>query len=60
MEVGIGVGVGLSLLLVIYRSAFPRIAILGRLPNTEIYRCVPCTLGLLCTLASAGGLAGEG
>ena len=38
VEVGIGVSVGLSLLLVIYKSAFPRISTLGRLPGTDIYR----------------------
>ncbi len=38
VEIGIGVGVGLSLLLVIYKSAFPRISQLGRLPGTTVYR----------------------
>ena len=30
--------VGLSLVMVIYKSAFPRISTLGRLPGTDIYR----------------------
>ena len=38
MEIGIGIGVGLSLLMVIYKTAFPRITTLGRLPGTAIYR----------------------
>ena len=38
MEIGIGVGVGVSLLLVIYKTAFPRITQLGKLPGTSVYR----------------------
>ncbi len=38
VEVGIGIGVGLSLAIVIYKSAFPRIAVLGRLPDSTMYR----------------------
>lgn len=38
IELGIAVGVGLSLLMVIYRSASPHVAILGRLPGTQYYR----------------------
>ena len=38
VEIGIGIGVGLSLLLVIYKTAFPRITTLGRLPGTSIFR----------------------
>lgn len=38
VEIGIGVGIGVSLLLVIYKSAFPHIAQLGRLPESTIYR----------------------
>ena len=38
VEIGIGIGVGLSLLMVIYKTAFPRITTLGRLPGTTIYR----------------------
>ena len=38
VEVGVGVGVGVSLVIVIYKTAFPRISTLGRLPETEIYR----------------------
>lgn len=40
MEIGIIVSVCVSLLLVIYKTAFPRITVLGKLPGTEIYRWV--------------------
>lgn len=38
IELGIATGVGLSLIMVIYRSASPHVAILGRLPGTQYYR----------------------
>mmetsp|Transcript_14528 Transcript_14528/g.41370 ORF Transcript_14528/g.41370 Transcript_14528/m.41370 type:complete len:699 (+) Transcript_14528:1100-3196(+) len=38
VEIGILVGVGVSLILVIYKTAFPRITSLGKLPQTNIYR----------------------
>ena len=38
VEIGILVGVGVSLVLVIYKTAFPRITSLGKLPDTNIYR----------------------
>ncbi|KAI7843852.1 hypothetical protein COHA_002403 [Chlorella ohadii] len=38
VEIGIGIGVGVSLVVVIYRTAFPRITTLGRLPGTSIFR----------------------
>ncbi|PSC69015.1 sulfate transporter [Micractinium conductrix] len=40
VEIGIAVGVGLSLVLVIWKTAFPRISQLGRLPGTSVYRSV--------------------
>jgi sulfate transporter 4 len=40
VEIGILVGVALSLLILVYRAAFPRIATLGKLPETNIYRNV--------------------
>ena len=40
IEQGIVVGVVLSLTMVIYRSAYPHIASLGKLPNTNYYRNV--------------------
>lgn len=38
VELGLGIAVGLSLLLVIFESAYPHTAILGRLPGTSQYR----------------------
>jgi MFS superfamily sulfate permease-like transporter len=38
VEIGIGVGIGVSLALVLFKSTFPSIVVLGRLPGTEIYR----------------------
>ncbi|MEM0995826.1 MAG: solute carrier family 26 protein [Bacteroidota bacterium] len=40
IELGIGVGVALSLIMVIYRSAYPHVAELGRLAGTPYYRNV--------------------
>lgn len=37
---GIGLGVVLSLALVVYRTSYPHIATLGKLPNSDIYRNV--------------------
>ncbi|XP_059456986.1 probable sulfate transporter 4.2 [Corylus avellana] len=38
IEIGVLVGVGVSLAFVIYESANPHVAVLGRLPGTTIYR----------------------
>lgn len=38
VEVGLAISIGLALLMVIYESAFPRISVLGCLPQTTIYR----------------------
>ena len=40
IELGIGLGVILSLVMVIYRSAYPHIASLGKVPHTQYYRNV--------------------
>ena len=40
IELGIGVGVILSLAMVIFRSTRPHIAVLGKVPGTNIYRNV--------------------
>ena len=39
VEVGLSLSIGLALMLVIYESAFPPVPILGRLPESTIYRC---------------------
>lgn len=38
VEIGLLAGVVVSLVLVLYKTAFPRIASLGRLPGTRVYR----------------------
>ena len=38
VELGLGIAVGLSLMVVIFESAYPHTAILGRLPGTTEYR----------------------
>lgn len=38
VEIGIGAAVGISLITFIYKSAFPKISLVGRLPGTDIYR----------------------
>jgi len=40
VEIGIGIAVCISLLLVLYESAYPHMAVLGRLNGTTIYRNV--------------------
>ncbi len=40
VELGLGISVGISLLLVIFESAYPHTAVLGRLPGTHHYRNV--------------------
>ncbi|CAK9858862.1 unnamed protein product [Sphagnum jensenii] len=40
IEIGVLIGVGLSLAFVIYESANPHMAVLGRLPGTTVYRNV--------------------
>ncbi len=38
IEIGLGISIGLALLIVIYESAFPHMALLGRIPGTGVYR----------------------
>eukprot|EP00951_Prasinocladus_malaysianus_P000058 scaffold455_cov45-Prasinocladus_malaysianus.AAC.1 len=38
VEIGLAIAVGLAMLIVIYQSAFPNTAILGRIPRTTVYR----------------------
>eukprot|EP00878_Enallax_costatus_P037535 GHUV01042404.1.p1 GENE.GHUV01042404.1~~GHUV01042404.1.p1 ORF type:complete len:105 (+),score=13.79 GHUV01042404.1:261-575(+) len=40
VETGLAIAIGLALLIVIYESAFPHTALLGRVGNTTIYRNV--------------------
>ncbi len=38
VDIGLGVSIGLSIVLALYKSAFPKTSILGRLPETTVYR----------------------
>ena len=38
VEEGIAIGVLLSLIMIIYRSVYPHFAVLGKIPETQIYR----------------------
>ena len=40
IEIGIGIGVFLSLAIIIYRTTRPHIAVLGKVPDTNLYRNV--------------------
>ena len=40
IEIGLGIAIGLAVLIVIYESAFPHTALLGRIPGTGVYRNV--------------------
>jgi len=40
VEIGLAIAVTVSLLIVIYESAYPHIAVLGRLPGSTVYRNV--------------------
>ena len=38
VEIGLATSIGLALLIVVTETAFPSISVLGRLPDTEVYR----------------------
>ncbi|KXZ46976.1 hypothetical protein GPECTOR_39g470 [Gonium pectorale] len=40
IEIGLGIAIGLAMLIVIYESAFPHTALLGRIPGSGVYRNV--------------------
>lgn len=40
VEIGLAISIGLALMIVIYESAFPHTALLGRVGHTTIYRNV--------------------
>ncbi|GLC36560.1 Proton/sulfate cotransporter 2 [Pleodorina starrii] len=40
IEIGLGIAIGLALLIVIYESAFPHTAMVGRIPGSSVYRNV--------------------
>lgn len=40
VEIGLAIAIGTSILLVLYKTGFPHMAVLGRLPQTTVYRNV--------------------
>lgn len=46
VEKGLAIAIGLSVLIVLYKTGFPHIAVLGRLPGTTVYRYVPYLLSI--------------
>ena len=39
VEIGLAIAIGLSIAIILYKTAFPHTAVLGRLPQTTVYRC---------------------
>ena len=50
VEIGLAIAIGTSIVLVLYKTGFPHMAVLGRLPQTTVYRWV---LPELCLLLNA-------
>lgn len=40
VEIGLAISIGLSVVIVLYKTGFPHLAVLGRLPSTTVYRNV--------------------
>ena len=38
VEIGLAIAIALSVLIVLYKTGFPHLAVLGRLPSTTVYR----------------------
>ena len=38
VEIGLAISIGLSVVIVLYKTGFPHMAVLGRLPGTTVYR----------------------
>ena len=38
VDIGLGISIGTSVVLALYKSAFPKTSMLGRLPDTTVYR----------------------
>ena len=48
VDIGLGISIGTSVVLALYKSAFPKTSMLGRLPDTTVYRYCHCYLLLHC------------
>ncbi len=38
VDIGLGISIGVSVILALYKSAFPKTSVLGRLPETTVFR----------------------
>ena len=58
VEIGLGIAIGLAIMLVVYQSAFPHTAVLGRLPETRALPLLPhvWAVHLLCVVHAFGVL----
>lgn len=56
VEIGLAIAIGTSILLVLYKTGFPHMAVLGRLPQTTVYRWARQLLHELCSLLSAAAV----
>jgi MFS superfamily sulfate permease-like transporter len=39
VDIGLGISIGVSVFLALYKTAFPKTVVLGRLPETTVFRC---------------------
>jgi hypothetical protein len=60
VEIGLAISIGLALMIVIYESAFPHTALLGRVGRTTIYRNVKQFPDSQVTAGGASKLRGDG
>ena len=58
VELGLGIAVGISLMLVVFESAYPHTAVLGRLPGTTEYRNIKVSKSFDCLMTVENFLFG--
>ena len=56
VEIGLAIAIGTSIVLVLYKTGFPHMAVLGRLPQTTVYRWAGRSLPELRFLLSAAAV----
>jgi len=55
VEIGLAIAIGLSVGIVLYKTGFPHMAVLGRLPSTTVYRYIdPLLFTDICTVCGSG------
>ena len=50
VEIGLAISIGLSVVIVLYKTGFPHMAVLGRLPGTTVYRSAFALLNIFVSL----------